>query len=113
MLELHEGVMCSRDVTRAASAGADSGGGLDHGADHFGMLPHAEIVVGTPDHDGVGPIRGVPYGVRKPSRDALKVGKNPVAPLIMQAVESGTEELTVIHRENLKTGPEAGAAAPF
>ena len=55
----------------------------------------------------------MPYGVRKTSRDALKIGKNPVTPLIVEAVEGGTEEFTVIHRKNLKTEPEAGTAAPF
>jgi hypothetical protein len=35
--------------------------------------------------------------MRKPARDALEIGKNPVAPLIMQAIKGGTEEFAVIH----------------
>jgi hypothetical protein len=41
----------------------------------------------------------MPHRVRKAAGDALKIGENPVAPLIMQAVESGSEELAVIHRK--------------
>jgi hypothetical protein len=37
--------------------------------------------------------------VRKPARDAFKIGENPVTPLVMQAVEGGAEELAVIHRK--------------
>jgi hypothetical protein len=37
--------------------------------------------------------------VWKPARDPFEVGKNPVAPLVMQAIEGGGEELTVIHRQ--------------
>src|ERR1700739_2216521 len=99
MLELHEGVTGSRDVTGTAGASAHPGRGLDHSTDHFGMLPHAEIVVGAPDHDVLGPFRGMPYGVRKTPGDAFKIGENPVAPLVMQAVEGATEEFTVIHRK--------------
>ncbi len=39
----------------------------------------------------------MPHRVRKPARNPLEVGKNPVAPLIMEAVEGGREELAVIH----------------
>jgi hypothetical protein len=37
--------------------------------------------------------------VRETARDPLEVGENPVAPLIMEAAEGGTEELAVIHRK--------------
>ena len=40
--------------------------------------------------------------MRKPARDPLEIGENPVAPLVMQAVEGGTEELAVIHRKTLE-----------
>src|SRR6202000_967783 len=98
----------ARDVAGAPGAGADPGGGLDHGADHFGMLAHAEIVVGTPDHDVARPLRGMPHRMREPAGDPLEIGENPVAPFIMQTAEGGTEKLTVIHRKNLErdTGPE-------
>jgi hypothetical protein len=37
--------------------------------------------------------------VRKSSRDPLEVGENAVAPLVMQAVEGGTEKFAVIHHK--------------
>ena len=37
--------------------------------------------------------------MRKPARHPLEIGKYAVAPLVMQAVEGGTEEFAVIHRE--------------
>src|ERR1700686_1103321 len=91
--------MGPREVAGPAGAGADSGGGLDHGADHLGMLSHSQVVVGAPDHDVARPVRGMPHRMREPARDPLKVGENPVAPLIMQAAEGGREELAVIHRK--------------
>jgi hypothetical protein len=37
--------------------------------------------------------------VREPAGNALKVGENAVAPLVMHAIEGGTEELAVVHHE--------------
>ena len=56
-LEFDERMVVASDVTRACGAGAHAGRGLDHRADHFRMLPHAEIVVGAPDHDILRPLR--------------------------------------------------------
>src|ERR1700712_5919788 len=106
-------MMGAGDVARAAGAGADAGGGLDHGADHLGMLSHAEIVVGTPDHDVARALWGMPHRVREPAGDTLEIGENPVAPLIMQAAEGGREKLAVIHRQTWKAEREAGAASAF
>jgi hypothetical protein len=99
LLELHQRMMGAGDVAGAAGAGADPGGGLDHGADHLRMLPHAEIVVGAPDHDIARPLRGMPHRMRKPARNSLEIGEDAVAPLVMQAAEGGTEEFAVIHRK--------------
>jgi hypothetical protein len=41
----------------------------------------------------------MPYRMGKAARDPFEIGENPIAPLIMQAVEGGTEELAVIHRK--------------
>jgi hypothetical protein len=35
----------------------------------------------------------------KPACDPFEICENPVAPLVMQAVEGGTEEFAVIHRK--------------
>src|ERR1700730_2881562 len=104
--------MGAGDVTGAAGAGANPGGGLDHGADHLRMLPHAEIVVGAPDHDVAGPVRGMPGGVGKSAGDPLEVRENPVAPLVVQAAEGGAEEFAVIHRGTWKRRRKPGAALP-
>src|SRR5690242_3567650 len=87
------------DVAGAAGAGADAGRGLDHGADHFRMLAHAEIVVGAPDHDIARPLRGVPNRMREPAGDAFEIGEDAVAALVMEAAEGVIEELAVIHHE--------------
>ena len=113
LLELHQGVMGARDVAGAAGAGADPGRRLDHGADHLGVLSHPEVVIGAPDHDVTRPLRGMPHRVREPARDPLEVGENPVAPLIMQAVEGGREEGAVIHRKNLELKPGLERLGPF
>ena len=112
-LELNERMMGAGDVAGAAGAGAHPGRGLDHGADHLGMLAHSEIIVGAPDHDVVRALRRMPDGVGKPARDAFQIGKNPVAPLVMQAAEGDTEVLAVIHRKPGTGAVEAGAAHPF
>ena len=98
-LQLHHRVMGAGDVAGAAGAGADTGRGLDHGADHLGVLAHAEIVVGAPDHDVALAFRRVPDRMRKAACDPFEVGEHPVAPLVMQAVEGGGEEFAVIHHK--------------
>src|SRR5437868_9942557 len=92
-------MMGAGDVAGAAGAGADTGCGLDHGADHFGVLAHAEIVVGAPDHDIPATLRRMPDRVREAAGDPFEVGENAVAPLVMQAVEGGTEKFAVIHHK--------------
>ncbi|MEY9172082.1 hypothetical protein ABIF15_003314 [Bradyrhizobium elkanii] len=82
------------------------GRGLDHGADHLGVLAHAEIVVGAPDHDVAAASRRMPGRVREAACDPLEVGEHPVAPLVVQAVEGGIEELAVIHRQTQKAEPD-------
>src|SRR6202035_5791423 len=109
----HQGVMGAGDVAGAAGAGADPGGGLYHGADHLRVLPHAEIVVGAPDHDAASPVRGMPGRVGKPAGDPLEVRENPVAPLVMQAVEGGAEELAVIHRKTWNGSGRPGRRSLF
>src|SRR5882672_3009506 len=92
-------MMRARDIAGAAGAGADTGRGLDHGADHLRVLAHAEIVVGAPDHDIAATLRRVPDRMRETARDPLEIGENAVAPLIMQAAEGGAEEFAVIHHK--------------
>jgi hypothetical protein len=37
--------------------------------------------------------------MRKPARDPLEIGKDAVAPFVMQAIEGVLEKLAVIHRQ--------------
>src|SRR3981081_4351207 len=113
LLELHQGMMRARDVAGAAGASAHSGGGLDHGADHLRMLAHSEIVVRAPDHDIARAFWRMPDRVRKPARDALQISEDPIAPLVMEAVECGAEEVAVIHRENLERSVWPKTAEPY
>ena len=108
LLELDQRMVGAGDIAGAAGAGADAGRGLDHGADHLRMLTHAEVVVGTPDHDVARSLRRVPGGVGKPAGDALEVGENAIAPLVMKAIERGTEELAIIHDKIRKIARDAG-----
>src|SRR5258705_4563251 len=104
--------MGARDVAGAAGAGADPGRGLDHGPDHLGVLPHSEVVVGAPDHDVVRPLWGMPHRMGESAGDPLEVGEYPIAPLIVQAAEGGSEERAVIHRKTWNRSL-AGAAQAF
>jgi hypothetical protein len=70
------------------------------------MLAHAEIVVGAPDHDIALALRRVPHRMRKPARDALEIGKDAVAPFVMQAIEGVLEKLAIIHVKPDGTWPE-------
>jgi hypothetical protein len=48
--------------------------------------------------------------MRKAARDPFKIGEYPIAPLVVQAVEGGTEIFAVIHRE---TWGATGGREPF
>src|SRR5580704_5512468 len=85
------------DVAGPAGAGAHAGCGLDHGADHFGVLAHAEIVIRAPDHDVSGPLRRMPHRMRKASGDPFEVGEDPIAPLAAQAGQRAGEKAVIIN----------------
>ena len=95
-LKLDQRMIVAGDIAGAAGAGAHPGRGLDHGADHLGVLAHAEIVVRAPDHDVLRPVRRMPHRMRKAPGDAFEVGKHAVAPLAMQPVERAGEIAAII-----------------
>ena len=81
-LKLDQRMIGAGDVTGAACPGTHAGCSFDHGADHLRVLSHAEVVVGTPDHDAARAGRRVPDGMGIASGDALKVGKDAVTPFV-------------------------------
>ena len=96
-LELHQRVIGPGDIARAAGSRAHARRGLDHGANDFRVLPHAEIVVRAPDHDVALALRRMPIGMRKPAGDAFQVGKYAIAPLGPQASQRVCKKPLVIH----------------
>ena len=72
-------------------------GGLDHGADHLGVLAHAEIVVGAPHDDFAFALGGVPDRMGKPAGEAFEIGKHPIAPFTVQLGEGIGEVRCIIH----------------
>jgi hypothetical protein len=95
-LKVHQWRVISRDVARAARADAAAPGSLDHRGHDLRALPHAEVVIGAPDRDfGDHPVGPAPLGDREAARNALDVGENTVAPLIVQAIE-GLAEVALV-----------------
>ncbi len=95
-LELHQRMIVAGDIAGAAGAGTHPGRSLDHGADHLGILAHAEVVVGAPDNDVFCALRRVPQRVRKASGNALEVGEYPIAPFGMKAPQRPGEIVVII-----------------
>ena len=104
LLERDQGMIGAGDVAGAAGAGAHPGRGLHHRPDHLGVLAHAQIVVGAPHDDVTGAVGGMPNGARKAPGQTFQVGKNPIAPLVLEPGESAGKKHVVIH-ENLPGGP--------
>src|SRR3974377_1824651 len=96
-LELDQRVIGAGNVARAAGARPHACGHIDHRADHLWVLRHAEVVVGAPDDDFAGPLRGVPERMRETTGDTLEVGKNAVAALIPEGIQCRRKKRVVIH----------------
>ena len=64
-------------------------------ASTFGMLAHAEIIVGAPDGDVVAEI--VVERARELAGAPLEIGEHAITPLGAQRVQPALEELLVIH----------------
>src|SRR3954452_6661097 len=105
-------MMRAGDVAGAAGAGADAGRGLDHRAHYLRVLAHAEIIVRAPDHDVALTLRRVPERMREPAGNALEIGEHAVAPLGVETIKGGIEELGVIHRQTC-SGTDQRPAYPY
>src|SRR5512132_1016252 len=96
-LEIDERMIGAGDVARAAGTRAHAGRGFDHRPDHFGMLAHAEIVVGAP-HDHVArSLRGVPDRARKAAGKPFEIGKDTVAAFVPEPGKGVCKIRVVIH----------------
>jgi hypothetical protein len=116
-LQFDQRMIVAGDIAGAAGAGAHPGRGLHHGADHLGMLAHAQIIVRAPDRDRLRPLRRMPHRMRKPPGNALEIGKHPIAPLVMQPRQRAGEIAVVIEVGSVlgishRTIPDWRVAAP-
>jgi hypothetical protein len=65
--------------------------GLDHRADHLGLLTHAEVIVDASPHDFAGTLRRPPSGAWKAAGDTLKFGEHSVASLVLKRVSASVK----------------------
>ena len=96
-LEFDQRMVGAGNVAGAAGARAHAAGRLLQGRDDLRVLAHAEIVVGAPDGDFLGPAVGAPDGAGKRAGDALDVGEDAIAPFGMDLVDRFLEEPLVVH----------------
>ena len=86
------------DIAGAAGAGADIVQRFLHGGDDLGMLTHGEIVVGTPDGDGLGPVMAVEAaGVGIGPAIAQDVDEHAIATFFMEPVDRLRKDVLVVH----------------
>ncbi|MCY1554401.1 hypothetical protein D9M68_909700 [compost metagenome] len=78
-LQLDQRAVGARNIAGAARADAETAGGFLHGADHLGVLAHAEIIVGTPDGDFALIVGIVAIDrAREAPGDALDIGEHAI-----------------------------------
>src|SRR5260370_28474293 len=82
-------------MARPAGACSHPGRGLDHRADHFRVLAHAQIVVGAPDHDFSWATRRMPDREWKSPRDPFELAEDPITPRVPQPHERGSEQVVI------------------
>ena len=107
-LQLDQRVVGAGDVAGAAGPGAHPGRSLDHGADHLGVLAHAEVVVGAPYDDVARAVRRVPDRAGKPPGQPLEIGEYAITSLVPQLVQGISEKGTIIHGHYLPQGTPPG-----
>ena len=88
----------SGNIAGAASSGADIVDRLLHGLGHAGALPHAEIVIGTPDSDiaDIAFIRP-PAGFRKLAFIAAQIGEDAIAAFRAHTGDRRFECVLIVH----------------
>ena len=96
-LELDQRMVGAGNVAGAAGARAHPPRGVLHGADHRGVLAHAEIVVRAPDGDFLGMAVGAPDRPRKGTGNSFEICEHPIAALGMHLVDGFLEEPLIVH----------------
>src|SRR5215831_14785937 len=87
----------TRDIARATGARTATIEGLMHGGEHRRMLPHSEIVVGTPDRDFLLSAIGMKCRPRKAPCFPLEVSENSVSPFPAKRFQPLAKIRLVIH----------------
>jgi len=89
--------ICPADIARPAGACSNSGRGPDHRPDHFGVLAHAQVIIGAPDHDFLRALRRMSDSGRKSLGDLFDLGEHPITALVPQRHERFGEEVVKYH----------------
>ena len=97
-LELGMIMGVAADVARAARAGADVVEGRLHGLNDHRVLAHAEIIVGAPDGDRLGPVAAEAARVRVLPLGAQDIDKDAIAAFLVEPVDRRFENPVVIQR---------------
>ena len=87
----------ARNVARPAGSGSHAGRGLDHGADHFRVLAHTEVVVGAPNDDIARALWRMPHPIGKMAGKALQIGKDAITPLTAQSGDRIGKKVVIVH----------------
>ncbi len=85
--ELHQRVVCTGNVARAAGTCAHRAGRLLHGRDHALMLAHAQIVVRAPDGNFTRFFTGAPQRARKRTDDPLEICEDAIAAFSVKLID--------------------------
>ena len=98
LLQLNMEMGVAANVTGAARTSANIVQGIFHGLDHFGVLPHGEVIVGAPHGNRLRAIvTGKTARIGEGPLVAHDVDKDAVAAFGMEPINRLVENLIVIH----------------
>ncbi len=103
----YEGVTGAGNITRAASPGRLAKRSVSHGGADFLALPHAKIIVGTPDGDISRAVWAMPHRHGMPSCNPFQFNKMPIAILTFERVYSLLKGLIVTRSHSLTPSPRS------
>src|SRR6185295_5988610 len=107
-------VVCvAADVAGAAGTRAHAVQRLFHCGYDRRMLAHAEIIVGAPDGDWLGPVAAEAMRVGKAAFGAQDVDEDAIAAFFVQPVDGRSEDAVVVQRLPSLGAPLASAKGQF